>query len=836
MAGFASDLKFAVRTLLRSPLFTCVAVFSLALGIGANTAIFTLLDQLILRLLPVREPKQLVMMWTTGPHMGNNRGSRAMSYPMYQDFQQKAEAFSHVFCRFYTPLSISFENETERVNAELVSGNYFQALGTNAAVGRVFTPEEDDRVYKGHPSVVLSHHYWVNRFNGDLSVIGKKILVNNYPMVIVGVSAAGFTGLDPSRTPHLRIPIQMKPLMTPGWDNLGDRRSQWIHVFARMKPGYTMESAKASLQPLLKQTLDYEVTLPEMRDVSPYYRDLFMKRTVLMEGAANGYSSLREQASTALIVLMCMVGLVLVIACTNVANLLIARAVARQKEIAVRLSIGASRGQLVRQLLMESVMLSIIGGIAGLAISVAIIRGLLSYLPSDGAPLMLEATPDPRILAFNFALAVATGVLFGLAPAIQSLRFDLWSTLKDAVGSIAGGGSVRMRKVLVVGQVALSFLLLAGAGLFVKSLSNLKNTNTGFREIDNLVTFQLDPALNGYTTARLHNFYTQLLENLSATPGVKSATYASVPLLHGFEWDSSMSVEGHEIKDGEDMQAFMNSVAPGYWQTMGIPMLEGRDFDRRDQSGERIRTAIVNRKFAEHFFGDYRKAIGRHIGFGTGPKSKLDIEIVGVVENSLYEGPRQGVHRQAFVPGMDSGFPRSVAFYVRTSMESSTMFSAIRREVAKLDASMPLYEMKTLEAQLDESLVTERLIAALSSAFGVLATLLAAVGLYGVMAFSVARRTKEIGLRMALGAKQGSVTWLVMREVLLLLAAGVVIGVPCAYFLSRYVSSQLFGVPATDAWTAAGAFVVLSAVTASAGLVPALRASWIDPIRALRYE
>jgi predicted permease len=830
-----SDVKFAVRTLLRSPLFTGIAVLSLALGIGANTAIFTLLDQLMLRLLPVKDPKQLVMIWSSGPHMGNNRGSRAASYPMYQEFQKKAGAFTHVFCRYFTPLSISVDNRTERVNAELVSGNFFEALGVGPAAGRVFSPEQDDRTYKGHPVVVLSYHYWVNRFNADAKIIGKKILVNNYPMDVIGVSAAGFSGLDPSRSPHIRVPVQMKPLLTPGWDDLGNRRAQWIQMFARMKPGYSVESARASLQPLFYQVLQDDLGQPQMSKISQYNREQFLKRQVRVVPAATGYSQMRESFSTALIVLMCMVGLVLLIACFNVANLLIARAIARQKEIAVRLAVGASKAQLVRQLLVESIVLSVTGGLIGILLSVWTIRGLLSFLPADGSALMLRAEPDTRILVFNLALAVATGLIFGLAPALQSARVDLWNTLKDVVGAVAGSGrSVIFRKALVTAQVALSFLLLAGAGLFVKSLGNLKSTNTGFHDMDNLVTFQVDPALNGYDLPRLRSFYTQLLQNVRSVPGVTSASSAAVPLLHGFEWDSSMSVEGHQAKDGEDMQAFMNSISPGYWKTMGVQLIEGRDFDERDV-GERATVVIVNRKFAQHFFGD-KSPVGRHVGFGTGPQSKLDMEIVGMVEDSLYEGPRDGVRRQAFVSSMQGRFPGSAAFYVRTSLPSESMFSTLRQQVANLDRSMPIYEMKTLENQLDETLTTERLIATLSAAFGALATLLAAVGLYGVMAFVVARRTKEIGLRMALGAQQGTVIWLVLKEVLILLVGGLAIGVPAAYLLSRYVSTQLFGVQPADVPTALLAVAVLGAVALAAGFIPARRASVIDPITALRYE
>jgi predicted permease len=836
MTGLAFDVKYALRALMRTPMLTGVAILSLALGIGANTAIFTLLDQLLLRLLPVSRPEELVMIWSTGPHMGNNRGSRAASYPMYQDFAKRAEAFSFVFCRYLTPLSVTFEGATERAQAELVSGNYFQALSVGPAIGRVFSPAEDDRNYKGHPVVVLSHNYWMERFHGDRSVLGKKILVNNYPMTIVGVSAPGFVGIDPSRAPNIRIPIQMKPLMTPGWDSIGDRRSQWIQMFARLKPGYTVDSARASLQPLFKSILDNELTLESMRNTSAYNRARFLDRKVRVEAAATGYSQMRERFRTALIVLMCMVGLVLLIACFNVANLLIARAVSRRKEIAVRLAMGAGRAQLLRQLLVESLLLSFAGGALGLLLAVWTIRGLLSFLPSDGVSLTLRAEPDMRILTFNFILATATGILFGLAPALQSMRIDLWTTLKDVAGALTGtGSSVRFRKALVTGQVALSFLLLAGAGLFVKSLGNLKNTDTGFHDLDNLVTFQVDPALSGYTGPQRKQFYKNLVQQLRSLPGVTAASYANVSLLAGTEWDSTMSVEGHKGKDGEDMQAFMNGLSPGYFRAMGVPVLAGRDFDTRDE-GEKFTVVIVNRKFAEHFFGSVDKAVGRHTGFGGAPDTKLEMEIIGVVENSLYEGPREGVRRQAFVADMQSRFPASATFYVRTSVPSSAMFGSVRQIIKGIDSSMPVFEMKTLESQLDQTLSTERLVAALSTAFGILATLLAAIGLYGVMAFVVANRTKEIGLRMALGAQQSSVAWLVMREILLLLGIGLVVGVPVAYGLSRYVSAQLFNVPAGDAWTALAAMSVLAAIAAAAGFVPARRATSVDPIKALRYE
>jgi predicted permease len=833
MTSPINDIRLSIRGLWRSPLFATVAILSLGLGIGANTAIFTIIDQLLLRKLPVKNPDELVMLYQQGPHSGSNMGTRMHSYPIYQEYQKRAEPLAEVLCRRLISTSVSVDNQTERLVAEMVSGNYFTMLGVKPAIGRVFSSEEDDRVYAGHPVVVLGYNYWVRRFNRDSSVIGKKILVNNFPMTIVGVSAAGFAGLDPSRAPQIRVPIQMKPQLLPEWEwlRMDDERARWVQVFARLKPGYTIESAAAPLQGLFTQLRAHEMTLPGAKDWSDFLRQRFMEGRLRVESAAIGYSSLRNDFSTPLIVLMSMVGLVLLIACANVANLLIARAFMRQREIAVRLSLGARRGQLVRQLLVESLVLSVAGGIVGIFLAVVLTRGLLAFIPAESNPLLIEPTPDVRILSFTLALTLLTGVVFGLLPAMRASRPDPWITLKDTVGAIAGAsGSLFLRKGLVTAQVALSFLLLFGAGLFVRSLQNLQGTDTGVA-LDNLVTFQLSPALSGYDDQRTNVFYEQLLQRLNTAPGIVSAGMTTVPILAGSEWDSSMSVEGHQAKDGEDMQAFMNALSPRYFETMKIPMLEGRDFRPLDPQRE-ARVAIVNKKFAQHFFKG-ESAIGKHIGFGTGPDTKLNIEIVGVVADSLYEGPREGVRRQVFIPNWGR---TSAAFYVRTRGETRSAYNLIRNEVKQLDASMPVYELKALETQLDETLLTDRLIAALSAGFGLLATALASIGLYGVMAFVVARRRKELGIRIALGAERGLVLWLVMKEVVILLAIGLAVGVPAAIGLGRYVSSQLYGVAPNDPFIAGSTVLLLALVSAAAGLIPAHKASRIDPILALRYE
>ncbi|HVL67483.1 MAG TPA: ABC transporter permease [Vicinamibacterales bacterium] len=832
MRHLVPDLRLALRGLRRNPLFAAVAILSLALGIGANTAIFTLLDQIVLRKLPVRAPDELVMLWQDAYNMGSNAGTRMHSYPLYQDLQQRAEPLSEVLCRRLVAASVSVGNATERVTAEMVSGNYFSMLGVAPAAGRVFNSQEDDQIYNGHPVVVLSYDYWTTRFARDPGVVGSTILVNDHPMTIVGVSARGFVGLDPAQSPQIRVPILMKPVMLPDWTwlRISDRRARWVQVFGRLKPGYTLESARAPLQGLFTQIRQYEMSLPVASTWSAYSREQFMKGRLVVESAAGGFSGIRNEFSTALLVLMCMVGLVLLIACANVANLLIARAFMRQKELAVRLSLGAGRGRLMAQMLVESLVLAALGAAAGLGVAVLLTRALLSLVPAGSAPLLLDAAPDTRILLFTLVLTVVTALVFGLVPAVRASRPDPWTTLKDTIGSVTGGrGSLFLRKGLVIAQVALSFVLLFGAGLFVRSLQNLKGTDTGVA-LDNLITFQLSPSLSGYDDERATRFYDALLERIRSAPGVTAAAFISVPILAGSEWDSSVSVEGHIAADGEDMQAFMNALSPGYFQTMQIPLLEGRDFTRADQKPQST-VAIVNRRFAEHYFKG-QSAIGRRLGFG-GPNAPLDIEIVGVVADSLYEGPREGVRRQVFVPRWGR---QSAAFYVRTRTSSADAFHAARHEVRQLDASMPVYQMKTLRGQLEETLLTDRLIALLSAGFGLLATLLASIGLYGVMAFIVARRRRELGVRLALGAQPRGVIWLVMREVLLLLAVGLAVGVPAGLVLGRYVSSQLHGMQPHDPVIALATLALLAAVSVAAGLVPARRASQIDPILALRAE
>jgi predicted permease len=832
------DIRYGARQLRHNPLFTTVAIATLAIGIGANTAVFTLLDQLVLRLLPVKDPSRLVMLWPDGQNFGNNNGNQVVSYPLCQDLR-KSPALESVMCEYNTNEAVTIDGATESLTVELVSGNYFETLGVKPAIGRVFSSAADDQIWSGSPSVVLSHRFWQQRFGGDPKIVGKKILVNNYPMEIVGVSAAGFAGIDPAQSPHLRIPLRMLPVLPVDGESLTDRRTQWLHAFARLAPGYTTKSAAAASQPVFHQYLEEESHEPDFSRVPPYDRALFFKRTLSVETAATGYSGMRQQFSTALIVLMCMAGLILLVACSNVASLMLAKAAARQKEIAVRLAIGAGRLTLIRSLLVESLMLAGAGVVLGLILSEASIKTLLAMMPGGNTLTMLRAEPDLRILIFSVAVALATGLLFGLAPALQGTRLDISSTLKDAV-IVSGGRSTRTRKMLVTAQVALSFLLLVGAGLFAKTLYNLKNLNTGMNDIQNLVTLSVDPRGARYTGPKAQSLYREALSEIRSTPGVSAAAFSVVPLLNGYEWSGGINVVGHQAKDGEDLDATNNILSPEYFKTMGIPLLAGRDFNDEDrnrgQGMDQIPSiCIVNRNFAEHFFGTATDAVG-HYAFNY-QRENPKFQIIGVVENSMYRSPREEPHRrEIYFAEYEAPMALQANFYVRASSDSKALFPTLRTIIAKLDPSLPVMNMKTVDTQLDEVLNTERLIASLSVVFGAVATALAALGLYGVVAFSVASRTKEIGVRMALGAPKTSVLWLVLRETMILVTVGIAIGIPVAYGLSHYVTSQLYGVTPTDLSTGLASLAILAAVAAFSGFIPARRAASIDPLKALRHE
>jgi predicted permease len=544
---------------------------------------------------------------------------------------------------------------------------------------------------------------------------------------------------------------------------------------------------------------------------------------------------------------MATTGMVLLIACANIANLLLARATGRQKEIAVRLAMGATRGRIVTQLLIETLSLSALGGILGLALAFWGDKALMAiYLPTDSGNLNISTAPDSRILLFTLAVTVVTGVIFGLAPALQSTRPDVGRTLKDQAGAVVGGGHGRLRNALVVTQVALSLLLLIGAGLFLRSLKNLSNLGPGF-PAERLVGLNIDPSLNGYTPQRLNTFYQQLTDNLSSIPGVKSVAVASMRIMENDEWDSGLTAEGYApTKPDDHPQAFMNEIGPGYFATLAVPILAGRDFrltDNRvikranatDDFDTTPTTVIINEKFAQKFFAG-RSPVGMHLGYGTDPGTHTDMEIIGVVKDIKYTNLRDEIPIQAYVPYMNDPYLSGMTIYVRTAGEPNQLMSSVRAKMRELDANVPIYAMRTMDEQISNSLSTERMIASLSTVFGFVATVLAIIGLYGVMSYSVAQRTREIGIRMALGAAQGKVIGMVMREVVTLIAIGVGVGVPAALVLTRVVKSQLYGLEAHDPWTLGLATGLLAMVACAAGYVPALRASRVDPMKALRYE
>lgn len=845
MGILVSDIRYAARVLAKNPIFTAVAILTLALGIGGNTAIFTLLDQVLLRLLPVKEPQQLVLLTMRGRHYGNNWGGNAISYPMYRDFQAHNEVFSGIFCRFPTRVSLSFGGRAERAEAELVSGTYFSVLGVTTALGRSFTPEED-RVANGAPLVVLSYSYWKQRFGGDPAILGKTLTINKHDMTVIGVAQAGFDGVELGYTPKLFIPVTMQEqVVIVPTSMLTDRRSRWVNAFGRLKPGATAKQAKASLQPFMHSMLESEVREAAFAHASAYDREQFLKCTIDVLPGSQGRASFRRELSTPLWVLMAITGVVLLITCANLANLLLARASGRQKEIAVRLAVGASRGRIIRQLLVETLCLSALGGLAGLALAFGADKALMAvYLPADSGGLSISAAPDFRILIFTLVVTVATGVIFGLAPALRTTRPDLSRTLKDQAGAVLKGGHSGLRKALVVAQVSLSLLLLIGAGLFLRTLNNLSSLGPGF-PAERLLGFSIDPSLNGYTPERMKTFYQQLSDNLRSIPGVQSVGLASMRILENDEWDSSMTVEGYNpAKPDDRAEPYMNQISPNYFATLGVPIVLGRDFtvnDNREvkngpQPDDWTPTAVmINEKFARRYF-PVQNPIGRHLGFGIDPGTHTDMEIIGVVKNIKYTNLRDEIPEQAYIPYLGSHFLGSMTVYLRTAYDPDQVMPQARAKVRELDSDLPIYEVRTTEAQLSNSLSSERMIASLSTVFGILATLLAAIGLYGVMAYSVAQRRREIGIRMALGAEPGTVVWMVMRDVLLLVAIGIAVGVPAALALMRMVATQLYGLSPHDPSTLALATAGLSLVACTAGYLPALRASRLDPTVALRYE
>jgi len=829
MGLFWPDVRYAFRTLGRSPAFTAVVVLTLALGIGANTAIFSLTDQLLLRLLPVRDPQQLVVFENPGPFQGRTENNNTFSYPMYRDFRDGTPVISGLLASFPVNATLTVNGGAERVNAELVSGNYFDVLGVHPAVGRSIAPD-DDRTPGGGAVVMLSNGYWMRRFAGDRSVLGTIVGINGHPMTIVGIAPPGFYGIVLGTSPDVFVPMMMKAQMTPTWDDLENRRSRWLTMMARLKPGVTVTEAEAAMNVLYRQINEREIA--EIQNPSKQFKERFLAKHLFVRQGARGRSDLRQRFSTPILVLMGMVGLVLLIACANVANLLIARSAARQKDVAIRLALGASRGTIVRQRLIESAVLALAGAAIGIPLAWWACGLLVSALPGTSAAQTLTTTPDARVVLFALGISVLTILLFGLVPALQSTHPVLTTTLKDESGSVVGGtGHGRFRKALVIVQVGLSVLLLAGAALFARSLYNLKNLNPGF-DPEHLLAFSIDPTLSGYSREQCVTLFTEIQQRIAALPMVSGVSPSVIELMSDNDWSSTIVVEGYKAKESEDMNPSVNAVGPGYFATIGQRLIAGREFTERDVRGA-PKVAVINETMAKYYFGT-ESPLGRHIGYRR--VNVPDMEIVGVVQDSKTTTMRQTIPRFVYTPYMQEDELNEITFYTRARGDAADAAAAVRSAAQQVDPHLPIFNMKTMASQLDESLFVERMVAALSVAFGALATLLAAIGLYGVMSYSVARRTREIGIRMALGAERQSVLRLVLGEVAMLILVGVAIGVPIALALGRLVQSQLFEMSATDPIALSAATILLSLVALVAGYLPARRATRVDPILALRYE
>lgn len=830
MERAASDLKFVLRSFVKSPLFVTVAVLSLALGIGANTAIFSLLDQVLLRSLPVKDPQQLVALDWDGTFSGFRWNNHTFSYPGYLEFRDHSKEWMEgVAARFGVPVDVGWKGTAERKTVEVVSGNYFEVLGVGPALGRILTPE-DDRVKNAEPYVVLSYGYWQKRFGGSAAVLNQVLDVNNRPMTVVGVAQRAFRGTDAGTPADLFVPMAMKPVITPTWDKMDDRRAVWLNIIARLRPGVSREQALAGMTVLYRQQQMEDVK--ENPHATPRFRTKYLANKFTLENAGL-LSSVREQFSTPLIVLMAMVGTLLLIACGNVANLLVARAATRQKEIAIRLSLGATTSAIIRLVLIESLLLSAVGGAVGLLVAAWSGSLLLRMLPFETFSQVVSTTPDGRVLLFTVVLSVLTAVIFGLTPAVQIAKPDVVATLKNESRSVAGGGQIALRKGMVAAQISLSLLLLIGSGLFARSLYNLLESSPGM-QTDNILSFSVDPSLAGYSGQKVRRLLRDLQQDLAALPGAMAVSGSGNKVLADDESMNTTQAEGYKGKDGEDLTPDTNTVLPNFFSTLGIPLESGRDFTPRDVLGA-PKVAVVNQSFVNYYFRD-RNPLGRHIGFGGIVGTKLDIEIVGVVKDAKSRSLKEKIHREVYTPALQDEAPSTLTFYIRTAGEASNMARLARRAVRQRDATLPIFDVKTIAAQIRETHYTDRLITVLSIAFGFVATLLAAVGLYGVMAFAVTRRTRELGIRMALGAQRTQVLRMVMREVFVLAAVGMAVALPLALALGRLIQSQLFELRSSDPGVLCAATAVLSAVALFAGYIPAFRATRIDPMNALRWD
>ncbi len=831
-----SDLRLAFRTLSKTPFVTVIAIVSLALGIGANTAIFSLFDRMLLSPLPVPDPGRLVNLAAPGPKPGRNNCGQAggcdvvFSYPMFRDLERVQTVFAGIAAHQIFSANLATRGQTLSADGVLVSGSYFPTLGVQPALGRLFAPA-DDVTPGAHPLVVLSHAFWVSQLGGRPNVLSEVITVNGQALTVIGVAARGFEGTTLGATPRVFVPITMRAAMIPGRNDFENRRSYWAYLFARLKPGGSIEQARAALDTQYRAIIT-DVEAPLQTGMSDQTMARFKAKTLGLSPGARGQSNVHTEARAPLLLLLGVTGLVLVIACANIANLLLARAAGRVSEMGVRLSIGASRGQIVRQLLVESCALGLLGGVAGLLVARWTLSAVASMLPPEAAA-TVPVGLDPIILLFTLGLALATGVVFGLYPALHSTRPDLLTALKGQAGQPTGARSAaRFRTTLATSQIALSMALLVAAGLFTKSLYNVSRVDLGLKT-DQLVTFGLSPELNGYTPAQSLAFFERVEDALAALPGVSSVSASLIPLLSGSNYGSGVAVQGFEAGPDTNTSASYSEIGPDFFKTLGIPLVAGREFTRADASGS-PKVAIVNQAFARKFnLGDH--AVGAHMGVDPDVKS-LDVEIVGLVRDAKYSEVKDTVPPQFFMPYRQDKEIGASSFYAKTSGDATALLASVQAAVKALDPNLPIENPKTMTQQVRENVFLDRMISTLSAWFAVLATALAAVGLYGVLAYTVAQRTREFGLRMALGADAAMVRALVLAHVSRMTVVGGLVGLVAAVGIGQLARSMLFELEGYDPVVLGASAIILTVVALLAGFVPALRASRIAPMAALRHD